>query len=158
MAENDPVATTTIGPTIVIRGKLKSDEHLVVNGRIEAQISSTKELRVGSAGVLKADVRAQSAWVSGVVVGNIFGEQKVEIVTGGRVVGDLNAPRVVISDGAAFKGRISMQGFEAAHELAGALEADAAAGEPQAPPPTGAPATPTIWELPPGADRGKKRR
>ena len=36
--------TTAIGPTIVIKGKLKSDEDLIVRGRIEAEISSSKAL------------------------------------------------------------------------------------------------------------------
>jgi cytoskeletal protein CcmA (bactofilin family) len=154
MAENaDGVPTTTIGATIIIRGKLKSDENLVINGRVEAQISSSKDLQVESSGVVKADVHVQSARVSGVVVGNITGEQLVEIASGGRVVGDLFAARIVISDGAAFKGRIAMQGFEAPRELSSALEGEAAGA-----PPADERAAPSIWELPPRDDRGKKRR
>jgi cytoskeletal protein CcmA (bactofilin family) len=150
----DSVGTTTIGPTIVIRGKLKSAENLVINGRIEAEISSSKDLQVESAGVVKANVHVQSARVSGVVVGNISGEQKIEISSGGRVVGDLFATSVVLSDGAAFKGRIVMRGFEAPPELSRALEG-AAAGEPPA---AERAATPSIWELPPRDERDKKRR
>ena len=41
--------TTAIGPTIVIKGKLKSDEDLIVRGRIEAEISSSKALLVEKA-------------------------------------------------------------------------------------------------------------
>lgn len=105
--------TTTIGPTIVIRGKLKSDEDLVVRGRIEAQISSTKALHIENSGVVRADVKAKSVKVSGVVVGNIAAESLTEIAADGRVVGDLNTPKLVIADGAAFRGRIDMSTFEA---------------------------------------------
>jgi cytoskeletal protein CcmA (bactofilin family) len=104
--------TTAIGPTIIIKGKLKSDEDLVVRGRIEAEIHSSKALMVENSGVIRSNVRVKSAKISGVLVGNVTAEEKVEIAPDGRMVGDLNAPRIVISDGAAFKGRIDMSGFE----------------------------------------------
>lgn len=103
-------ATTVIGPTIVIKGKLKSDEDLVVKGRIDAEITSSKALMIENSGVVKASVRVKSVRISGVIVGNITAEEKVEIAADGRVVGDLTAPRIVINDGAAFRGRIDMFG------------------------------------------------
>jgi len=119
------VATTTaIGPTIVIKGKLKSDEDLIVKGRIDAEISSSKALYIENSGVIKANVRVKSVRVSGVLVGNINAEDKVEIAPDGRVVGDLMAPRIVISDGAAFRGRIDMQNFEEGRESKPAAEAE----------------------------------
>ena len=110
-----PKATTTaIGPTIVIKGKLKSDEDLIVKGRIEAEISSSKALLVENSGIIKANVRVKSARISGVLVGNITAEERVEIAPDGRMVGDLTAPKIIINDGAAFRGRIDMQGLDEA--------------------------------------------
>jgi cytoskeletal protein CcmA (bactofilin family) len=103
---------TAIGPTIVIKGKLKSDEDLVVKGRIDAEVSSSKAVVVESSGIIKANMRVKSARISGVLVGNLHAEEKVEIAPEGRVVGDLTAPRIVINDGAAFRGRIDMQSFD----------------------------------------------
>ena len=112
-----PKATTTaIGPTIVIKGKLKSDEDLIVKGRIEAEISSSKALLVENSGIIKANVRVKSARISGVLVGNITAEERVEIAPDGRMVGDLTAPKIIINDGAAFRGRIDMQNFDEGHE------------------------------------------
>ena len=42
-------------------------------------------------------------------MGNIAVKEKVEIVNGGYVVGDIRAPRVVINDGASVKGHIEME-------------------------------------------------
>jgi cytoskeletal protein CcmA (bactofilin family) len=111
--------TTAIGPSIVIRGKLRSDEDLVVKGRIDAEISSSKAVVVENSGIIKANIRVKSARISGVVVGNIHAEEKVEIAPDGRVVGDLTAPRIVINDGAAFRGRIDMQSFDEGRESKG---------------------------------------
>jgi cytoskeletal protein CcmA (bactofilin family) len=109
--------TTAIGPTIVIKGKLKSDEDLIVKGRIEAEIQSSKALMVENSGIIKANVRVKSAKLSGVLVGNITAEERVEILSDGRMVGDITAPKIIINDGAAFRGRIDMQNFdEGAHE------------------------------------------
>lgn len=105
--------TTEIGPTIVIRGKLSSKEDLVVRGRIDADITSTNALHVEKSGVIKATVRAKSARIDGIVVGNITADDKLEIAAEGRVVGDLYAPAIVIREGAAFRGNIDMPNFKA---------------------------------------------
>ena len=112
-AKKDGAPTTTIGPTIIIRGKLRSDEDLVVEGRIEAEIASTKALVIENSGIVKANMQVKSARVSGVVVGNITAEAKIEIAPDGRVVGDILTPKLVIRDGAAFRGRIDMPDFDA---------------------------------------------
>jgi cytoskeletal protein CcmA (bactofilin family) len=112
MADQVKDTTTAIGASIVIRGKLKSAEDLVVKGRIEAEVTSSKALFIENSGVIKANVKVQAAKISGVVVGNITAEQKVEIAPDGRVVGDLLAPRIVLNDGAAFRGKIDMQTFD----------------------------------------------
>jgi cytoskeletal protein CcmA (bactofilin family) len=112
MADQSKDTTTAIGASIVIRGKLKSAEDLVVKGRIEAEVTSSKALFIENSGVIKANVKVQAAKISGVVVGNITAEQKVEIAPDGRVIGDLLAPRIVLNDGAAFRGKIDMQTFD----------------------------------------------
>ncbi|MGZ5242048.1 MAG: bactofilin family protein, partial [Caldimonas sp.] len=95
--------TTAIGPTIIIKGKLRSDEDLIVKGRIEAEISSSKALLVENSGIIKANIRVKSARISGVLVGNVTAEDLVEIAPDGRMVGDLTAPKIIINDGAAFR-------------------------------------------------------
>jgi cytoskeletal protein CcmA (bactofilin family) len=122
----EAIGTTTIGPTVIIRGRLKVDENLNVKGRIDAEISSSKALIIEDSGIVKADVRVQSAKISGVLVGNITAEEKIEIAPTGRVVGDLRAPRIVISDGAAFRGKIAMQGFDEQRESEAAAVAPSA--------------------------------
>ena len=77
--------TTAIGPTIVIRGKIKSDEDLIVKGRIEAEIQSSKALLVENSGIIKANVKVKSARISGVLVGNITADERVELAPDGRI-------------------------------------------------------------------------
>lgn len=99
---------TVIGPSILISGKLTGDEDLTVRGRVEGELSLTRTLIVEPSGVVKANVTVKNAVVSGVVVGNIQASESVELTHEGRMVGDIRAPRVIIVDGASFRGRVDM--------------------------------------------------
>lgn len=105
---------TVIGPSILISGKLSGDEDLTVRGRVEGELSLTKTLIIETSGVVKADVTVRNAIVSGVVVGNVQATESVELTKEGRMVGDIRAPRVIIVDGASFRGRVDMGNAEPA--------------------------------------------
>jgi hypothetical protein len=81
--------------------------------------------------------------IAGAIVGNVTASESVGITREGRMVGDINAPRVIIVDGASFRGRIDMGevDVEAERENAHRRRAPrAAARSPGAPP--GAPPHP----------------
>ncbi len=99
---------TVIGPSILISGKLSGDEDLTVRGRVEGELSLTKTLIVETSGIVKANVQVKNAIISGVVVGNISATESVELTREGRMVGDIRSPRVIIVDGASFRGRVDM--------------------------------------------------
>ena len=104
--------STIIGPSILINGKLSGDEDLTVRGRVEGELSLTKTLIVEPSGVVKANVQVRNAIISGVVVGNISATESVELTREGRMVGDIHSPRVIIVDGASFRGRVDMGNAE----------------------------------------------
>jgi cytoskeletal protein CcmA (bactofilin family) len=104
--------STIIGPSILISGKLSGDEDLTVRGRVEGELSLTKTLIVEPSGIVKANVQVRNAIISGVVVGNIGATESVELTREGRMVGDINSPRVIIVDGASFRGRVDMGSAE----------------------------------------------
>src|SRR5215218_7788670 len=99
---------TVVGPSILINGRLTGDEDLTVRGRVEGEITLSHTLIVEPSGVVKANVAVKNAIVSGVVVGNINATESVELTREGRMVGDIRAPRVIIVDGASFRGRVDM--------------------------------------------------
>ncbi len=99
---------TVIGESILVNGKLEGDEDLTVRGRVYGSITLTKTLIVESSGVVKADAQVRNAVVSGVVVGNITATESVQLTKEGRMVGDIAAPRVIIVEGAAFRGHVDM--------------------------------------------------
>ena len=99
-----------IGTKTVIKGEITGDEDVIVEGTIEGQIRIGRDLRVGPGGVVKASVQAQSIVVSGELQGDCQATQRVEIQTTGKLTGNIRAPRVVIAEGATFRGNSDMSG------------------------------------------------
>jgi cytoskeletal protein CcmA (bactofilin family) len=100
--------STIIGESILISGSLNGDEDLTVRGRVEGTLTLTKTLVVEPTGIVKAEVQVKNCVIAGVVVGNVTASESVEITKEGRMVGDISSPRVIIVDGASFRGRIDM--------------------------------------------------
>ncbi len=99
---------TIIGKGVTVKGELLGDEDVKVEGRVEGKIKLTKNLLVGQAGVVEADVEAENINIGGTVTGNLSAQNKVEIVSSGKMVGDIKAPRVIVAEGAHFKGNVDM--------------------------------------------------
>lgn len=99
---------TTIGDTIIINGEFKSEEDVSVKGKIIGRIETSADLFVEESGVLEAEITTRNIDVRGKVVGNIAATDRFEIHPGGDVTGDVRAPRVVLADGAKYKGNIDM--------------------------------------------------
>jgi cytoskeletal protein CcmA (bactofilin family) len=97
-----------VAAKITVKGDLTGDEDVVVDGTIEGQVRITRELRVGSSGVVKAGVEAASIIVSGEIVGDCQATGRVEIQATGRVTGNIRAPKIVIAEGAMFRGNSDM--------------------------------------------------
>jgi cytoskeletal protein CcmA (bactofilin family) len=112
-----------IGPTVVIEGKVVSGEDLLVEGSVSGSISAKgHEVTVGAAGKLNADIAAKVVRVEGTVKGDISGVEKVIISKTGNVLGNIDAPRVTLEDGAKFKGSIEMDPGDSAATDAPAKE------------------------------------
>jgi len=104
--------STIIGESILINGSLNGDEDLTVRGRVEGTLTLTRTLVVEPTGIVKAEVQVKNCVIAGVVVGNVTASESVEITKEGRMVGDIAAPRVIIVDGASFRGRVDMGDLE----------------------------------------------
>ncbi len=112
----NPDGSTVIGESILINGSLNGDEDLTVRGRVEGTLTLTRTLVVETTGIVKAEVQVKNCIIAGVVVGNVTASESVEITKEGRMVGDINAPRVIIVDGASFRGRVDMGEVDVAGE------------------------------------------
>ncbi len=104
-----PVEQATIGRSIRIRGEVSGDEDLLIQGHVDGTVNLKQHaLTVGSEGEVKADVTARLITVEGRVEGDLTAEEQLILRGSAEVDGDLTAPRVVLEDGARFRGGIDM--------------------------------------------------
>jgi cytoskeletal protein CcmA (bactofilin family) len=100
--------TSVIGPKVKIQGELSADEDVVIEGRVEGEISVTQSLKIGSGAQVNAEVKAQSVVIAGRVVGNVTATDRVELLASGTLEGNIRAPKIVIAEGAQFRGSVDM--------------------------------------------------
>jgi len=117
-----------IGQSVQIKGELTGNEDLTIEGKVDGKVFlKDHNLTIGGNGRISAEIHAKTVMVIGEVVGNITADDKVEIAATGSMRGDIIAPRVVLADGARFKGSIDMERKSAAATTSRAAVASAPA-------------------------------
>jgi cytoskeletal protein CcmA (bactofilin family) len=102
-------AADCVGKGLRIKGELTGNEDLLIEGTVEGPIRlADHRLTVGLSGKLTSDVVAREIIVHGSVTGNLRASERIEILKNGSVVGDLTTARILIEDGASFKGSIEI--------------------------------------------------
>src|SRR5262249_18314554 len=132
-----PRGAASIGKSVTIKGQIFSREDLVVDGEIEGAIELNEHrLTVGTNGRVRAGVKAREIVVLGSIEGNVEALDKIDIRTDAKRVGDIKTARIVIEDGAYFKGSIDIVRTETPKATAPKAQAPvAAAPAPSAPQP-----------------------
>ena len=127
-----PSATRNVLSTDVeIKGTVKFTNDLVVDGRIEGEITSDGNLTVGENAVIKAEIHTGTIVVYGKVHGNLTAADRVDLKASAEVIGDIKARTLSIEAGAIFVGKSTV----GAPALAPAKAENpaAASGKPAAP-------------------------
>jgi len=97
----------TIGRSITIQGDVSGDEDLLIQGRVEGSLK-LQSVTVGGEGRVKANITGRVVIVEGEVEGDLQAKEQVILRSTARVEGDISAPRVVVEDGASFRGLVDM--------------------------------------------------
>lgn len=117
-----------IGKSIVIKGDLSGNEDLVIEGKVEGKIDlPSNRLTIGAGGQVQAQVHAKNVVVVGRVAGNVSASERLEIQASGIVEGDVEAPRLVVAEGAVLNGSVKMSAKGAATQPRPAASTGAAA-------------------------------
>jgi len=95
---------------LFLKGELRGEDDLIIEGRVEGEVTLKQHLTIETTGVVIANVSTQNITIKGEMRGDMTAADKVEIHEGARVVGNIVAPRIVIAEGARFKGHIDMTG------------------------------------------------
>jgi cytoskeletal protein CcmA (bactofilin family) len=121
-------ATAVIGRSVQIRGEVKGNEDLVVEGLVEGTITmSDSRLTIGQHARVQANVVARDVMVQGVLHGDIHASGRVELRAGSNVAGDVHAARLSIEENAVYSGKVELTGSGTADAERGTHAAQAPA-------------------------------
>lgn len=102
------LAHTIIGVDLVVDGNLQSEDSIRVDGRVLGRVDSTATIEVGPTGSVSSEVSAKRVSVAGAVAGNVGAKDRVDLLAGAKLTGDVRSPRLTIADGANFRGKVDM--------------------------------------------------
>jgi cytoskeletal protein CcmA (bactofilin family) len=109
--ENSPVVI--LGNTTNFDGVLRFKETLRIQGRFRGSIEATGALIVDKdAHVEASPISVSSLTVYGTVIGAVHAVDKIDMMSGAVVHGDVKAARLRIADGVQFDGQCSMTGLD----------------------------------------------
>jgi cytoskeletal protein CcmA (bactofilin family) len=103
-----PASRTVIARPNRIEGKLQGSGEVLVEGSFEGTIDSQGAVRVAERGVVEAEVHAQTVEIAGTINGNVTAEKRIVLEATASVDGNITAPRILMHDGATFRGQVNM--------------------------------------------------
>jgi cytoskeletal protein CcmA (bactofilin family) len=108
-AERSNTSQAQVGKSLQLKGEITGSEDLFIDGEVEGTVElKDNNLTIGPNGNVHADVQARSIIVLGRLRGNVRAGEKVEIRKTGSLEGDLATARIIIEDGAVFRGSIDI--------------------------------------------------
>jgi cytoskeletal protein CcmA (bactofilin family) len=109
---------TTLGSTISIKGELRANEDLTLEGHIEGPVWCDGSLVLASSADVNGDVTARDITVFGRFAGQLVATEVVDIRKNADVSGRIVTERLILEDSARFNGRSEPQHLEAALRVA----------------------------------------
>ena len=113
---------TVIGSGSRVVGDLISDEEVLLEGQIEGKVRGERSVTVAAGGEVQGDLAARSVVVGGRVRGHIIAAERAELTSTAVVHGSVQAPKIIIAEGAHLQGNVAMSAEDAAPESRGSEE------------------------------------
>jgi len=99
---------TFLGPKISIEGMVTGSEPVLIEGHVKGSINLTGDLRIGTQARVEAKVHARNVTVEGRLNGDVSADDRVELIASATVDGNIKAPKIIVAEGARFRGNVDM--------------------------------------------------
>lgn len=101
--------SATLGKNVTVKGQIFSREDLTIDGEVEGTVECQEHrLTIGPNGRVHAGLKAREIVIYGSIQGNVEAAEKIDIKKEAKLVGDIKTSRIMIEDGAYFKGSIDI--------------------------------------------------
>lgn len=99
---------TAVGPNITIDGTITGSESMLIEGTVRGKVTLSTDLRIGMKARVEATVHARNVLIEGKLTGDVSADERVELVASATVDGNIKAPKIVVAEGAKFRGSVDM--------------------------------------------------
>ena len=111
--DNEPVPVRTgsaaLGKNVTVKGQIFAREDLTIDGEVEGTVEChDHRLTIGPNARVQAGLKAREIIIQGSIQGNVEAADKIDIKKEAKLIGDIKTSRIVIEDGAYFKGSIDI--------------------------------------------------
>lgn len=104
----EPDDKSHLGKTIKIKGEISCDEFLLIEGEVKGNIKVNNTLTIGRNGYVKGEIDAKEVKIVGKAEGSIAASERLEISSEGNFSGSIKSDKLVIEEGAVFKGKANL--------------------------------------------------
>ncbi len=101
---------TLLGDGSRFKGTVECEGTMRIDGKVDGKILARDSVIVGETGTIKADVLAPNIVIGGKVTGNVTAENRLELLSGAQLYGDIQTPTLAIAEGVVFQGNCNMKG------------------------------------------------
>lgn len=99
-----PSVPTQLASGAEIRGDLKAPGSAIIEGRIDGTLIADGDVQIGPKGIILGEVEGKNITISGNVKGKIFADDRVQLLSGAHVEGDIHSASLKIDDSVFFQG------------------------------------------------------
>jgi cytoskeletal protein CcmA (bactofilin family) len=107
---NDIPNNSVIGENSVFEGRFFVSGSILIEGKFDGEIKTEDHLTVGPTGKVKTDIYARKVTVAGTLIGNITASEEVDLLENGKVLGNINTPKLNVENGVLIQGMVTITG------------------------------------------------
>ena len=101
--------SAALGKNVTVKGQIFAREDLTIDGEVEGTVECHEHrLTIGPNARVQAGLKAREIIIQGSIQGNVDATDKIDIKKEAKLVGDIKTSRIIIEDGAYFKGSIDI--------------------------------------------------
>lgn len=108
IAKNDMLINSLIGEDTVLRGEFDLNGVLRIDGTFDGNIDGNGKVLVGESGKVKSDIKARIVIIGGTVYGDIKASEMITILSTGKLIGNIETPRLIAEEGMIFDGKCNI--------------------------------------------------
>lgn len=113
-AEQTSTKMSVIGADMVVEGSIKAKEAIRVEGNVTGNVETEGTLTISSTAKVKGNIKGSGIVIGGVLEGDLLCGGKTEVISTGKVFGNMHTRSLIVDENAVFQGQCVMNEAEVA--------------------------------------------